>query len=333
MRFLRSIVAVVVAAAAGFAPEPRGALAAEPADPRMWVERASLPVPTEVRPNAGRTPSSVRLRIILGVGIADFDPRAGAFAVEAGGASLLRTAPGDGAERWRAKGAVWTWKGRDALGPVRARIDFRLGEGRIRVRAARRDLSPLVAAGPADVRFVLHLGDLAWVRFETIGTKGRTWHAPLTAKDLVGGTPPPPRDGLLPQGELPAEVIASGSVSGHTGPVLEVIRDAAVWTEFWRLHSGTDETPPAIDFAKDMVVAIVLAERPAPAGDPPFPTLDPPEGIGGSLSLPWIEWLPDAACVAAATRFEDVRPFEFVRVQRSDGTPVFLRSVGSFDCR
>lgn len=321
-----------IALAAGAVGLPAG-LGAEPADARLWVERATLPVPTLARPDPGGAASSVRLRIALDPELVAFDPRGADVAVEAGDTALIATSPASGAERWRQRRRVWKWSGRDAAGAVRASLDLRPGEGRLRVRAVGRDLSALAATGPAEARFALRLGDLVWIRRERLGTTGRAWHFPLTAKDVIQGVPPPPPTGLLPQGELAYETLDAGPLSGHTSPKADVIRDEPAWTAFWHVHAGKPEAPPPVDFGKDMVVVLVLSQRADPLKSPSFPTLDPPTGVGSSLSLPWVEWRPDGTCLAGATSFVDVRPYEFVRVRRSDGNPVFRRSEGTFDCK
>lgn len=57
--------------------------------------------------------------------------------------------------------------------------------------------------------------------------------------------------------ELPLRALGAGPMSGVTEMLTDVIRDEAAWQAFWRRHDGS-EPVPAVDFASEMVVVVVL---------------------------------------------------------------------------
>jgi hypothetical protein len=66
--------------------------------------------------------------------------------------------------------------------------------------------------------------------------------------------------------ESPVEVrlLAKGAVSGVIEAKEEVLRDQAAWTNWWNRHSAPrtkPPAPPAVDFAKEMVVAVTMGRQ------------------------------------------------------------------------
>lgn len=55
--------------------------------------------------------------------------------------------------------------------------------------------------------------------------------------------------------------IARGQFTRIDSPRQVVARTAEQWTALWRAHAP-DREPPAVDFSKDMVVAVFLGSRP-----------------------------------------------------------------------
>jgi hypothetical protein len=56
-------------------------------------------------------------------------------------------------------------------------------------------------------------------------------------------------------------VVAQGKTSAIREPSQVVIRDQAAWAALWRRHTGsTDAAPPAVDFDREMVIAIFAGE-------------------------------------------------------------------------
>jgi hypothetical protein len=55
--------------------------------------------------------------------------------------------------------------------------------------------------------------------------------------------------------------IARGQFTRIDSPQQVVARTAEQWTALWRAHAP-DREPPAVDFSKDMVVAVFLGSRP-----------------------------------------------------------------------
>lgn len=61
----------------------------------------------------------------------------------------------------------------------------------------------------------------------------------------------------LPQGpSVPFTTVLAGTTSRIAEPATVVVRDKASWMALWRRHTGADHGAPAIDFSRDMVVAV-----------------------------------------------------------------------------
>ncbi|MBI3998833.1 MAG: hypothetical protein HY355_07345 [Armatimonadetes bacterium] len=64
---------------------------------------------------------------------------------------------------------------------------------------------------------------------------------------------------------VPFVVVASGATSGIREAAQYVIRDAAAWKDLWQRHAGASMRPiPAVDFERDMVIALFGGESRAP---------------------------------------------------------------------
>ncbi len=59
------------------------------------------------------------------------------------------------------------------------------------------------------------------------------------------------------------ETIATGRQTRVREAAQRVIRDQAAWVALWKRHAGTDAVP-AVDFAREMVIAIFAGESQVP---------------------------------------------------------------------
>src|SRR5829696_2876431 len=66
---------------------------------------------------------------------------------------------------------------------------------------------------------------------------------------------------LAQQSSPQVVTVAQGSRSGIEEHREAIVRTAAEWQALWKIH-GASTSPPVIDFANDMVVAIFLGTRP-----------------------------------------------------------------------
>ncbi|MGH2376321.1 MAG: hypothetical protein ACRDIC_23025 [bacterium] len=62
---------------------------------------------------------------------------------------------------------------------------------------------------------------------------------------------------------VPFETIAAGRQTGVRDAARHVIRDQAAWVALWKRHAGTGAAP-AVDFARDMVIAVFAGESQVP---------------------------------------------------------------------
>jgi len=125
------------------------------------------------------------------------------------------------------------------------------------------------------------------------------------------------------------KVIDMGPMSGIHRTVEKVIRDMDSWKAFWALHKPDAPLPP-VNFDKEMVVAVVLGERPTTGyavkiecimfnKDPNAPQCE----IG------YTEKTPDRSCI---TQPVITTPYQLVLVEKFVGTDVFRHRVVPGPC-
>jgi PrcB C-terminal len=117
------------------------------------------------------------------------------------------------------------------------------------------------------------------------------------------------------QASLPMRPIDKGLNSTMDDKRQAVVRTDAEWTRVWTQHAG-EKTRPAVDFSKDMVLALFMGTRPT-AG---FAT----EIVGvreeaGTLIVSYKETRPSPESVAAQIL---TSPFHIVAVPRGTATAV-----------
>jgi hypothetical protein len=115
--------------------------------------------------------------------------------------------------------------------------------------------------------------------------------------------------------------LAKGTFSGIKEARQEVIRDAAAWGQFWKQHSpsaGSVEKIPAVDFAKEMVIAVTMGIKRTGGYTIEIVRVEP---AGKSLKI-FVKQTsppPGSLSIQALTA-----PFHFVAVPRSDLKPEFV---------
>src|SRR5690349_2251334 len=122
---------------------------------------------------------------------------------------------------------------------------------------------------------------------------------------------------------LPVRSLAKGAFSGVRDARQEVIRDAATWEKFWEQHSvsaGSAAKIPAVDFAKEMVIAVTMGMKRTGGYRIEIARVEP---AGKSLKI-FVKQTsppPGALTIQALTA-----PFHFVAVPKSDLKPEFVEA-------
>jgi len=62
-------------------------------------------------------------------------------------------------------------------------------------------------------------------------------------------------------GSLPMRTLAHPSVSAILNPRKVVVRDVLTYQSLWKEHSLSGESPPIVDFSREMVIAVFLGEQ------------------------------------------------------------------------
>lgn len=128
----------------------------------------------------------------------------------------------------------------------------------------------------------------------------------------MGATPP-----AHPAPEVGFTTLAQAGVPGQSGgEVRQAIRDAETWSRVWAgLQAGSSlpETPPAVDFKKEMVIVAAMATQPCVSQV----TIRAITHGKGGLRVDVLEEPPAANCRCIVSQ----RPLHAVRLPKS-GAPV-----------
>ena len=129
-----------------------------------------------------------------------------------------------------------------------------------------------------------------------------------------------------PRDEMPGEslmrTLASGSQSGHEGDVRRVIATGDDWRMFWERHASAQLPPPDapdVDFGRERVVAVVLADKPNGCW---AVRIENPNVGADEASVDVVTYTPppDMMCTQQVTQ-----PFHFVALPH--GAPLELREM------
>jgi hypothetical protein len=142
----------------------------------------------------------------------------------------------------------------------------------------------------------------------------------------VGESSPHP-----PGGEVAFTTLLQVAVPGQSGEALrEVVRDAAAWSRLWaRLRAGSSlpETPPAVDFDRDMVIVAAMATQSC-VSKVTIGAIRKDQGERGELRVDLLEEPPAANCRCIVSQ----RPIHAVRLARSAAAVVFDVTVTTHAC-
>ncbi len=129
------------------------------------------------------------------------------------------------------------------------------------------------------------------------------------------------------------ETIEQGLQSGVHASKAVVIRDETAWNSLWMEHkknlaSDTTVPVPAVDFSKEMVIAVFLGVRPTGGFSVSVTGISIPESAGG-LSVSVEEVKPGRGCVVPMMI---TYPYQIVRLARIEGPVVFNQGIRVKDC-
>jgi hypothetical protein len=123
---------------------------------------------------------------------------------------------------------------------------------------------------------------------------------------------------VMLQAAGPMRTIARGDQSGVDTERQVVVRTAAEWTALWRQHAP-DQQPPAVDFAKEMIVAVFLGSRSTAGYSVEILGVDPGQG---SLTVRYRQRAPAPDAITAQII---TSPFQIVAIPKSSGDVRFQR--------
>ncbi len=127
------------------------------------------------------------------------------------------------------------------------------------------------------------------------------------------------------------ETLVQQSIPGQGGgTVREVVRDQAAWAALWaklREGSALPETPPAVDFSRDMVIAAAM-ETQSCVSRVTIRSATPPIAPGGELVIDVLEAPPAPNCICITSE----RPIHAVRLRKVDAPVRFHVEQGLTHC-
>jgi len=152
------------------------------------------------------------------------------------------------------------------------------------------------------------IGDRPMVSRETVVRVSAPQGPPIPG----GAKPPAAKPPASPVASVEMTTINSDVMSGIDRPQQTVVRTAAEWASLWARHAP-GRPAPAVDFAKNMVVAVFLGSRPSGG----FGVQITAVGLeGNALVVRWAERRPNPGVVASQVM---TAPSHLVAVPRHDG--------------
>ncbi|MHC4470903.1 MAG: protease complex subunit PrcB family protein [Planctomycetota bacterium] len=270
------------------------------------------------RDRPGRDRLVLEAEIVDPGGVVPPSPEYG-LEIEVSGVRVFPAATGpDG--RWRHKGMSgrWVYRERRSRGREGVRkLVVDLDSGRFRLKAKRLDLIEVWCPGPENVEVAITFGG---TRFRTTVTFTETRKGWYHVSDEV----PPP----VPS-EFEWRIVDSGTFSPIRDRVetYPVALDEVVWKSLWSQHGGADGGPgPRIDFTREMVVGIVLAEKPTTGYHVNVLSVRPENGY---LTIRYEEIRPGSHC---QTDPHKSAPYVFIAVSPVVYAMNFVKTVRVEDC-
>ena len=127
---------------------------------------------------------------------------------------------------------------------------------------------------------------------------------------------------------VPLTTLVQASIPGQAGPRRqEVIQDAGAWRDAWaeiRTGSALPEEPPAVDFARDMVVLAAMEMQSCVSRV----TIQSVAPARNKIVVSILEAPPAPNCICITAE----RPIHIVRTPRLDGQPRFVVIQGQTTC-
>jgi len=242
-----------------------------------------------------------------------------------------------GKRRWvaRVKGTA------GQAGTRRLKVDLRRGTLVLKVRKA--DLTALREGGRADLPLTLGVGQRTAgtnVTFRVrAGASPECWD--LLRSGGTGGGGGGGGGGGDPGGgtdrELSMRNLASGMHTGIVGRSQRVVRTQTEWVQLWAQHDWPGHTPPAVDFSRDMVVAVFRGTPSALTGPNSYTgvAVSCVQSNGSRVLVTWEE-VPNIPISCSPTSFAPcVGPsaYDFVAVERSTLSVQFSSAAPGTGCR
>jgi protease stability complex PrcB-like protein len=123
---------------------------------------------------------------------------------------------------------------------------------------------------------------------------------------------------------VPFATLAKGLSSGVAEPAQLVVRSPTDWVALWGRHTRTQTAPPPpVDFARDMVVALFLGERPTGGYAVEITQI---ERTDASLSIRYRTTRPDPSAIRTQAL---TQPFHLIKLPRADGPVTFIAESAS----
>ena len=125
--------------------------------------------------------------------------------------------------------------------------------------------------------------------------------------------------------------IDQGPKSAHKAGEF-VIKDQDSWNAFWKEHEGlNDNPPPAVDFTQQMVLAMMLGDRPTTnySVETKDVRLNPSDDGTIHMDVNYFEHTPGKNC-AVGNIVTD--PYQIIVAPLFDGTVIFHKTVDVIDC-
>ena len=282
----------------------------------------------------GKARHSLKLTLMVGPrGLSDsHDPEQHTLRAVLDGTVLFDVAPGANGYRFGKHGR-WRYRGTHPGGRVKIKADGLIGE--LRITLSRASLPHLRNSSARNLPLTL---EMAGTELETTASfavrdrRVRRWTGLGSGgvPDPGPGPDPDPIPGGNPQ-QVSFSVLRRGADSMLFPKQHQVARNQSEWASLWQKHRRTGGTPPAIDFSRDMVVAVFLG-IPTRTSNPGFTTTIRVVSIHDTSSrrdVVWEEvpngmvWTCPPPGVGAPCILPD--PYEFVLAPKSS-LPVVFRA-------
>lgn len=127
-----------------------------------------------------------------------------------------------------------------------------------------------------------------------------------------------------PTNKISFQTVAKGVRSGIRGSYQTVARSQSEWEDLWRKHVSNQTNPPplpAIDFAKDIVAAVFLGERPTGGYQIDIVSSEQSDGV---LTVSFDEKGPRPGGIQTQAF---TQPFHIVRIANKDIQKIVFRRL------